>query len=186
MSFSSLLISMTFGILCTAVLSNGQFPVECMDNAALQSRMCCPRSCSSRGTCASLNLTTPLQFDNTTVRNNWPYYFTRVCVCNGNYAGFDCSRCKYGYYGNDCSEKIVLPRRPISELSDSEWNDYISILKAARNFSSGYFVFLEEPSAPDTDLTTLRKTVVNLYDLFIWQHHYAAKDNENERSEPSF
>ena len=81
---------------------------------------------------------------------------------------------------------MVLPRHPISELSDSEWNDYINILKAARNFSSGYFVFLEEPSAPNTDLRTLRKTVVNLYDLFIWQHHYSAKDSENELSEPNF
>ena len=44
------------------------------------------------------------------------------------------------------------------------------------------FVFLEEPAAPDTDLTTLQKTNVTLYDLFIWQHHYAANDNENTRS----
>ena len=187
---SSLLIYMTFGtiILCTTMLqfSNGQFPVECMNGATLQSRVCCPRSCSNRGTCTSLNLTSsfPLQFDNTTVRDNWPYYFTRACVCDGNYAGFDCSRCKYGYYGSDCSEKMVLPRRPISELSDSEWNDYINILKAARNFYPGYFVFLEEPTASDTDLTTLRKTNVTLYDLFIWQHHYAANDNENTRSKP--
>ena len=42
------------------------------------------------------------------------------------------------------------------------------------------FIFLAEPSGLDTDLTSLPTAVVKLYDLFTWQHHYAAKDNENE------
>ena len=190
--FSSLPISTTLSIvLCSTMMmlqySNGQFPVECMDDVSLQSRRCCPSSCNNRGTCTDLNLdlaSLPSQFDSTTVRNNWPYYFTHVCVCNGNYSGFDCSRCKYGYYGNNCSEKIVLDRRSISNLTNSEWTEYITILKNAKNVDSGYFVFLEEPTGPTTDLTTLPKTTVKLYDLFIWQHHYAAKDNENDLGKP--
>jgi hypothetical protein len=122
----------------------------------------------------------------TTVRNNWPHYFTNVCRCNGNYAGFDCSRCKYGYYGSDCNKKMVLARRPISELSPGEWEEYIDTLIMSKSHPSGYFVFLEEPEeGPNYNISALDKTVVNsLYDLFIWQHHYAAKDNENEECKP--
>ena len=190
--FSSLLTSVAISvILCTMMLqySNGQFPVECMNGDSLRDRVCCPNMCSNQGTCTNLNITLPSgPYNNMTVRDTWPHYFTSVCVCNGNYAGFDCSRCKYGYYGSDCSQKMVLPRRPISELTDSEWTDYINILKASRNNQSGYFVFLEEPTGSNIDLTTLRKIPVNsLYDLFIWQHHYAAKDNEqkNETCKPN-
>ena len=189
--FSSLLTSMAFIVLFWAPLlqhPNGQFPVECMDDDSLRNRICCPNMCSGQGTCTDLDITLLSDpYDSTTVRNHWPYYFTGVCVCNGNYAGFNCSRCKYGYYGSDCSQNMVLRRRPISELTDSQWTEYITILKASKNYPSGYFIFLEEPMGPDTDLTTLGKTVVNsLYDLFIWQHHYAAKDSEKENGKPNW
>ena len=187
-AFSSLLTYVSVTFFATMLqYSNGQFPVECMDDASLRDRVCCPSMCSNRGTCTDLNITLPSDpYNSMTVRDNWPYYFTSVCVCNGNYAGFDCSRCKYGYYGSDCSQKMVLDRRPISELTDSEWTEYINVLKASKNFQSGYFIFLEEPTGPNNNLTTLRKTTVNnLYDLFIWQHHYAAKDNENKNGKPS-
>ena len=155
-----------------------------MDDESLQTRQCCPNNCGDhRGTCVNINIPDPmeLQYDNTTVRDNWPYYFTNLCRCNGNYAGFDCSRCKYGYYGDDCTQKMILPHRQLSDLNTAEWESYINILRDSRNYDSGYFVFLEEPNATtSSDLTSLNKVGnVKLYDLFIWQHHYAAKDNEN-------
>ena len=134
---------------------------------------------AGRGTCTTLNLNLPSSgFTHITVRDNWPYYYTQVCTCNNNYAGVDCSRCKYGYYGDNCTQSMVLPRRPISDLTDKEWTDYIDILKMTKNYTSGYFVFVEEPDGAGVDLTSLPTTVVELYDLFTWQHHYAAKDNE--------
>ena len=159
-------------------LAGGQHLRDCppaKDNTGVCGEM------AGRGTCTNLNLNLPplgSDFTHTTVRDNWPYYYTRVCSCNGNYAGFDCSRCKYGYYGDNCSQKVVLPRRPVSNLTNEEWVDYIAILKLAKDHDSGYFVFVEEPASVGTDVTTLQKTVVKLYDLFTWQHHYAAKDNE--------
>ena len=177
-----------FGVIFTMMMifqpSNGQFPMACMDDTSLQNRRCCPSNCgasSNRGSCMNINTPRPTgQYNSTTVRDNWPYYYTNVCRCNGNYAGFDCSRCKYGYHGSDCNEKIVLPRRPISELTPQELTEYINTLIMSRSHQSGYFVFLEEPTGPNDDLRRLNKTVANsLYDLFIWQHHYAAKDNDN-------
>ena len=133
--------------------SNGQFPVECMDNASLQRQRCCPLAkdrtgvcgeMAGHGSCTNLNLSLPApgsDFTHTTVRDNWTYYYTQVCTCNDNYAGVDCSRCKYGYYGDNCTQSMVLPRRPISDLTDSEWAEYIDILKLAKNYDSGYFYF---------------------------------------------
>ena len=74
----------------------------------------------------------------------------------------------------------VLRRRPISELTVDEWAEYIRILRASKNYTSEYSVFLQEDNG--SDVTRLLKTPepVKLYDLFIWQHHYAAKDNENK------
>lgn len=180
---SSALCSLIFTVIILQ-LSNGQFPMECMDAESLQTRECCPNNCGDRrGTCENFYIVpdpTQLQYDNTTVRDNWPYYFTNLCRCNGNYAGFDCNRCKYGYYGEDCSQKMILPRRQISDLNASEWTEYIRILKSSKTHNSGYFVFLEEPNATNADLTTLKMaTDVKLYDLFIWQHHYAAKDHND-------
>ena len=175
-----------FGVIFTMMMmfqpSNGQFPTACMDNTSLQNRRCCPNNCGgNRGTCTNINIARPTsEYNSKTVRNHWPYYYTSVCRCNGNYAGFDCSRCKYGYYGSDCNEKMDCPRRPISELTSQEWTEYINTLIMSRTHQSGYFVFLQEPTGPNHDLRTLNKTVVtSLYDLFIWQHHYAAKDNDN-------
>ena len=174
-----------FGVVLTMMMfqpSNGQFPTACMDDTSLQNRRCCPDNCGgNRGTCTNINIERPTgQYNNLTVRNNWPHYFTDVCSCIGNYAGFDCSRCKYGYHGSNCNEKIVLPRRSISELTPQEWDEYINTLIMSKSHQSGYFVFLEEPTGPNHDLRTLNKTVANsLYDLFIWQHHYAAKDNND-------
>jgi hypothetical protein len=174
-----------FGVILTMIMfqpSIGQFPTACMDDTSLQTRTCCPNSCGgSRGTCTNISIATPTgQYDNRTVRDNWPYYYTNVCRCNGNYAGFDCSRCKYGYHGSDCNNNTVLRRRPISELNEQEWTEYLNTLIMSKSHPSGYFVFLEEPSRPNQNIAALRKTTVNsLYDLFIWQHHYAAKNNND-------
>jgi hypothetical protein len=183
---SGFLTSVMLGIIFTMMLqpSNGQFPTACMDDTSLQTQTCCPNNCGggSRGACTNISIPVLTEFSNTAVRDNWPHYYTNVCRCNGNYAGFDCSRCKYGYYGSDCNQKMELvpPRRPISELSSGEWSEYLNTLIMSRSHPSGYFVFLEEPSRPNQNIMALRKTTVNsLYDLFIWQHHYAAKNNND-------
>ena len=156
-----------FGAIFTMMMfqpSNNQFPTACMDDTSLQDRTCCPNNCGSndRGSCTNIKIAIPIgAYNSTTVRDNWPYYYTNVCRCNDNYAGFDCSRCKYGYYRSDCNEKTVLPRCPISELNEREWTKYINTLMTSRSHQSGYFIFLEEPIGPNDDLRILNKTVVN-------------------------
>ena len=109
------------------------------------------------------------------VRGNWPHYFTKACKCLNNFAGVNCSRCKYGYYGNNCDKKQVLNRYSTQSLTDQQWVKYIDILRAARTYDSGYTIVLNERKPGTTDLET---TNISLYDMFVWLHHFAAKDSD--------
>ena len=99
---------------------------------------------------------------------------TQVCRCNGNYSGYDCSRCKFGHYGPDCSQSQVFPRRPIASYTDEEWEELIEIIQLLRSHDSGYTVILEESFPGDSSLLM---TNITLYKLYVWLHHYAAKDS---------
>lgn len=61
-------------------------------------------------------------------------------------------------------------------FSDADWAEYNRILGLARAFDSGYVAVLEE-TVPGT--TTLRTAPLTLYSMFIWLHHYAAKDSQS-------
>ena len=73
--------------------------------------------------------------------------------------------------------KVNEPRRDLLDLTDAEWTKYHDALKMARRDSSGYKIILEEapPGTPN-----LACEDISLYSLFIWLHHYAAKDSECE------
>ena len=165
-------------------ISHAQFPSVCTDKN-LTTKECCP-NLSGRGKCGVQDgrgecrgISSKPVDDSTSVRDGWPYYFTRVCMCTGNYAGYDCGRCKYGYHGEDCSNFNIKERKSLSELSAEDWKNYVNILSKSKIHNSGYKVFLKEPEqkAYDIMLSLLQPTPISLYDLFIWQHHYAAKDN---------
>lgn len=161
-----------------------QIPTVCADEQSLANSVCCPSTAdgecggdANRGSCVDLNTTAfGYNASTTNVRVNWPHYYTRVCACNGNYAGYDCSRCRFGYYGPGCSNKRVLPRRPVRDFTDEDWATFNGILRLTRTYDSGYSVVLEEATPGTTNLTT---TNVSLYHLYIWIHHYTAKDSQN-------
>ena len=160
-------------------VSTAQFPTVCMKSNSLSIRECCPdfdeSECGSkdgRGRCETITLPE----ERSSVRDAWPYYFDRVCTCNKNFAGYDCGRCKYGHYGVSCNISKIVDRRPISGYSQRQWNDYVKILNETKTHESGYSVFLEEPSATSNP-SQLLQTTITLYNLFVWQHHYPAKDS---------
>lgn len=165
---------------CTLVIAlssqvNSQIPTACANERSLQTLTCCPDDCGgdNRGECVDIGV--PHNMTSNDVRDNWPHYFTRACSCMGNYAGVDCTRCKYGYYGTNCNQKQVIARQSIHDLDDEEWTDYINILKMTRTCDSGYKIVLAEspPGTSDIDMAD-----VTLYNFFVWSHHFAAKNNE--------
>ena len=156
-----------------------------MDRSSLTAKKCCPlyngSECGSddgRGVCGAITL----PIDRSSVRDAWPYYFDHVCICAHNFSGYDCSRCKYGHHGENCNQLTVEERRPISNYTHQEWEQYLEILASTKTLPTDYFVFLEEPQSPSSDLSQLKTSNITLYDLFVWQHHYPAKDNENNNS----
>ena len=99
--------------------------------------------------------------------------WSQSCQCNGNYAGYDCSRCKFGHYGEDCSQSQVLPRLSIASYTDEDWEEFIDILRMLLTHDSGYVVILEESYPGNSDLVTSN---ITLYKLYVWLHHYASRD----------
>jgi hypothetical protein len=56
-----------------------------------------------------------------------------------------------------------------------EWNQYINTLQMTRDYPSEYrVVYTEGVSKPGESVDT---TDATLYQLFVWLHHYAAKNN---------
>ena len=96
-----------------------------------------------------------------------------MCQCNGNYLGYDCSRCKFGHYGPDCSQSDVLPRRPLASYTNQEWEELIEIIQMLHSHDSGYTVILEESFPGNSNLLM---TNITLYKLYVWIHHYASRD----------
>ena len=158
-----------------------QIPTVCTDTESLSQLTCCPDDCgavSGRGECADIELPANYSLTSTNVRDNWPHYFTRGCKCYDNYAGYDCSRCKYGYYGQNCEHHQVIARKCAQDLSDAEWREFIRIMKMTRRFPSEYSVVLHEYPPGTTDLVS---TETNLFDFMVWIHHYASKDGQCSR-----
>ena len=158
---------------------DGQIPKPCANDGNL-ARECCPTlflpdqtsagPCGEdldRGKCDILNL--PFVENEDDERKNWPIQlFERVCNCSGNYDGYDCGECKFGYTGEDCNTpKPRQMRQSLDTLTSESWSTYLEGLRMAKTTKSRYWVLTQ-------DSTLVNPTI---YDLFIWIHHFSAKDN---------
>ena len=110
------------------------------------------------------------------VRENWPFnYFNMTCVCAEQFGGYDCGGCSFAYIGNDCSQKVLRKRKPITELTEEEWTDYLNAIAKAKNSKSNYMAITRNFTE---NVTELVDSMVNPthYDMFVWLHHFAAKE----------
>ena len=181
------LAALALGILLVAGLGKAQIPTPCANAANFTNGECCPTPnigsdagpCGSnlnRGECVSIGMESTGD-----PRDNWPrFYFIRVCMCNtsssSKYGGYDCGENAFGYRGPNCDQKYIRQRRSTSDLSNQEWSTYIDRLRMAKfDFISRYSVITAPPPANLEELQTVPLTV---YDLFVWLHHHAARDND--------
>ena len=111
----------------------------------------------------------------TDFRYNWPaQIFTHICKCSGNYAGYDCSRCKRGYTGSNCEQKSdLIERKNFSSLTYQEQKAVIDAFKTAKNGGYRYTVPIEE-EPKNTDSFKL----LSLYDIFATFHYYTIRDDK--------
>ena len=184
-------------ILCFTLRVGAQIPIPCVGNYNLSNPgECCPEaivngqstgkcgSLANRGQCVPVTDQCNTAYSSNVVNNqdkacrnlddsrlNWPSkLFSHVCKCEEKYGDYDCGMCAYGYAEDSEQECVpdLLPRRSITSLSDQEWADYVQLLNTTKQTISTRYVVITE-SGGTTGITT--------YNLFIWFHHYAAKDH---------
>ena len=178
------------------VLVEGQFPKVCVNIDSLKKKECCPvppgfkEPCGKdgqRGDCGELTVrkwsatynhfNTKHELDD---RHDWPRgIFKKGCKCRANFAGYDCSKCKYGYYGNECKEKKVRTRKNFAHLSREEKDKFMMYMNMSRYVESDYLVstsfYLEINDTVNNggDPTRLF-TNVSVHEFFVWLHYYTA------------
>ncbi|XP_058482657.1 tyrosinase-like [Solea solea] len=184
--YSLIIISFTLYF----VPSHQQFPRLCVTQEALRTKECCPAwegddsPCgvnSGRGQCEDVEV--PEQpdgpqypFSGLDDREKWPLvFYNRTCQCAGNFMGFNCADCKFGYFGADCSERRESLRRNIFHLSRSERIRLVSYLNLAKQTVSQDYVVA---TATYTQMENGSNPIfadVSVYDVFVWMHYYVSR-----------
>ena len=171
-------------ILAASVLNQGvdaQIPKPCVGNLTARTFTCCPTPtefenagpCGAnldppRGSCELVATYYTFNETEADVRIHWPVqFFNRTCLCNERFGGFDCGECSFAYNdGDNCANPTIYPRKSLAEMTDVEWGEYTGALKLAKIRPSRYMVATMEGLVNPT-----------LYNMFVWMHDMAAKDN---------
>lgn len=186
-------------ITCTSVvllqvlrMCFSQFPRPCANSEGLRTKECCPvwdgdkSACgatSGRGFCAEVEVSDEPhgpQYPHSGIddRERWPLaFFNRTCRCTGNYGGFNCGECKFGYWGSNCAEYRESVRRNILTLSTVEQQKFISYLNLAKNtISADYVISTATRAEMGENGERPMFSDINAYDLFVWMHYYVSRD----------
>ncbi|KAJ7423810.1 Tyrosinase [Pitangus sulphuratus] len=171
--------------------SMGQFPRVCANTRSLLSKECCPPwdgdgspcgELSSRGSCQNILLSqAPLgpqfPFSGVDDREDWPsVFYNRTCRCEGNFMGFNCGECKFGFSGINCTERQLRTRRNIFQLTTSEKNKFLAYLNLAKNIPSQDYVIATGTYTQMNNGSNPMFRDISVYDLFVWMHYYASRD----------
>ncbi|XP_036379707.1 tyrosinase-like [Megalops cyprinoides] len=185
---------LTLGIFCFFFLlcpAHTQFPRACVTPEVLRSKECCPvweqdgsvcGARSGRGFCQDVvisDLPNGPQYPFTGMddRERWPsVFYNRTCQCTGNYMGFNCGDCKFGFFGINCAERRESIRRNIFHLSIPERQKLISYLNLAKNTISQDYVIVTGTYEEMNSGTNPLFSDVSVYDLFVWMHYYVSRD----------
>ncbi|XP_042270526.1 tyrosinase [Thunnus maccoyii] len=169
-----------------------QFPRPCANSEGLRTKECCPvwdgdgSACgalSGRGFCTEVEVSDEPhgpQYPHSGIddRERWPLaFFNRTCRCAGNYGGFNCGECRFGYWGANCAEYRESVRRNILTLSASEQQKFISYLNLAKNtISRDYVISTATRAEMGENGENPMFSDINTYDLFVWMHYYVSRD----------
>ncbi|XP_056297670.1 tyrosinase [Pseudoliparis swirei] len=172
--------------------SLGQFPRPCANRDGLRTKECCPAwagdgsacgALSGRGFCAQVEVSEEPhgpQYPHSGIddRERWPLaFFNRTCRCAGNYGGFGCGECRFGYRGANCGEYRESVRRNVLSMSAAEQRKFTSYLNLAKNtVSRDYVIATATRAEMGADGENPMFSDINTYDLFVWMHYYVSRD----------
>ncbi|XP_054610758.1 tyrosinase-like [Dunckerocampus dactyliophorus] len=168
-----------------------QFPRPCATRQALLTKECCPSwegdgsacgASSGRGFCQDVEMSDApdgpqYPYRGVDDREKWPLvFFNRTCQCTGNFMGFNCGDCKFGYFGENCNEKRQTLRRNIFHLSRGERIRLVSYLNLAKQTVSSDYVVLTGTYQEMDNGSNPMFANVSVYDVFVWMHYYVSHD----------
>ncbi len=180
------------------LLAYGQFPAVCNTQENLDSKTCCPTNCGgrNRGSCINITQEAVDQSDNanstivkilrnapdTTEKGTadgrylWPtVVFENVCICSGNYGGYNCLECDFGWTGATCKIRKKVIRKSFNSLTVTEKRAFTEATQELKNEMGFWSVIVEEPQNYSIGTVTLQN--VTTYNLFIFLHNFAARDD---------
>ncbi|XP_014779110.1 tyrosinase [Octopus bimaculoides] len=165
---------------------SAQFPRVCAENATTPDGICCPTRpgdtlpCGGplRGLCRPIDFTNEVDLvppeNKMDDRFNWPTrFFKQACDCRGNYDGFMCQHCDYGFTGLNCTKKLRRIRKDYRKLTKEEKDELLRGILLLSETDSDYAV-LDTTASVDP---AVNPTFVNVsvYNYLAYFHYYVAR-----------
>ena len=115
-------------------------------------------------------------------RLNWPVvYFKLGCACVGNFAGYMCQDCKWGYSGTNCEQRYIRKRKNLLTMTKAEQQRFVNLVDRSKYEMSEYVALASNITDPIRNPKWVNITV---YNFIIYIHFYSARNTYFNESVP--